>query len=427
MSQSTTASFPSAADRPAASPRRPRTLRSREQWREAVLELPVFDTHTHMNNVGVPVAAQTIWDIVHYFWLQQELWSVGYPQDPMSLDEDQRIDRFVDAFGKVRNTVWALMVRETLRRLYDVELTDAASVRDADRAVREKGGDPDWPRAVVDRLNVKRITVNNAESVDMPGLPGVGAGLPLLPGYKQMAQGILDADDQRAAGEEAKAAVSEAVAEFAQAGYRGMRVHTEAFDNRDPGAIADAVAREGGLPRREADVMDVHAFLTHALFEALGRHEMFAQLFLGIHHVPGTGTHMATDDPRRIVGLYPLFERYGCGFELVAGAPRNNMDIAQAARIYPNVHCGGLWWYNFRSSTYRQAMQARLEAVPACKSVVLASDGRCIEWCYAKTLLVKWLLADFFHEQVAGGWINQSDALWVAREWLHDAAARRYV
>jgi glucuronate isomerase len=115
------------------------------------------------------------------------------------------------------------------------------------------------------------------------------------------------------------------------------------------------------------------------------------------------------------------------GFELVIGAPGNNMDAVQPARIYPNVHVGGLWWYNFRSSTYRQAMQVRLEAVPASKCALVASDARCIEWCYGKILLVKHLLADFLYDQITLGWIDRSDALWVAREWLHDAAARRYL
>jgi glucuronate isomerase len=65
--------------------------------------------------------------------------------------------------------------------------------------------------------------------------------------------------------------------------------------------------------------------------------------------------------------------------------------------------------------------------VPASKSSIVATDARCIEWCYGKTLLVKWLLADFLHRQVKHQWLSEDDALWVAREWLHDAAARRYL
>jgi len=403
-------------------------MKTRMEWREAVCDLPVFDTHTHMNNPNVPIAAQNVWDIVHYFWFQQELWSLGYPTDPMALDEDERIERFVDVFGKARNTAWALMIREAFRRLYDVELTDAASIRQADEAVRAKAADPDWPRRVIDRLNIKRITVNHEKCADFPDLPGVGAAVPLLPNYKQHMQAIMEADDQREAGEQAEAAVRQTIADFAARGLRGMRVNPTGFDRRSPEAIAEAVAREtAGLPKKGASEIDAHIFLIHAIFRALSEHQMFAQLFLGIGPAPRTRSPMAVDDPHRILNLYPLFERYACDFELVSGAPGSNMDIAQAARIYPNVHCGGLWWYNFRSSTYRQVFQARLEAVPAGKSVILASDGRHIEWCYTKTLLVKWLLADFLHEQVQQEWINEADALWVAREWLHDAVERRYV
>ena len=154
---------------------------------------------------------------------------------------------------------------------------------------------------------------------------------------------------------------------------------------------------------------------------------MFAQLFLGIERDVSARTAMAVNDPRRVTDLYPLFERYNCDFELVMGSPQNNMDAAQAARIYPNAHVGGLWWYNFRQSTYDHAMQVRAEAVPAGKSAIIASDARCIEWCYGKILLVKWFLADFLHRQVQHDWLSEADALWVAREWLHDAAARRYV
>jgi len=392
------------------------------EWREAVRNLPVFDTHTHMNNTGVPIAAQTVWDIVHYFWFQQELCSVGYPRDPMALDEDERIDRFMAAFSQVRNTAWALMVREAFRRLYDVELSDAASLREADEVVRAKGADSQWPRQVIDLLNIRRITVNHERAADLPGLAGVGAAVPLWKDHKLWLQRIMDADDQREAGERARAALAEDIAAIASRGHRGMRVPMPTLDATEHEAIA--IGRD--LPRQGAGQSEIQAFLSHALFAALGEQDMFAQLFLGIEKRPGMSQPMAINDPLLIVNLYPLFDRYACDFELVAGAPGHNMDVAQAARIYPNVHCGGLWWYNFRGSTYRQAMQARLEAVPASKSVILASDGRCIEWCYAKTLLVKWLLADYLHEQMQRGWINEADALWVAREWLHDAAERRY-
>ncbi len=390
--------------------------------------LPVFDTHTHMNLPGVPVSAQTVWDIVEYFWLRQELQSVGYPAKQEQASDPVRIGLFVDAFRRARNTTWAQAVQETFRSLYGLELSDAASVRRVDEAVRASGADPSWPRQVMDRLNVKRIVTNIERDVDYPHLPGVGAAVPLWTGYEAWTTRLCEAEDARAVGEEARAAVFVEVARVAARGFRGMRVHVHAFERGSREANLHAVLHGDTLPSGDVTKIGAHAFLAHALLQALSQQQgMFAQFFLGINPLEGSGEVMGVGTPHTIPTLYPLFERYGCDFELIAGAPRLNMDVVQVARIHANVHAGGLWWYNFRPSTYREAMQARLEAVPASKCTLLASDGRCIEWCYAKTLLVKNLLADFLHERVSGDWINEADALWVAREWLHDSAHRRYV
>ena len=108
------------------------------------------------------------------------------------------------------------------------------------------------------------------------------------------------------------------------------------------------------------------------------------------------------------------------------GSSIDNLDAARAVTLFPNVSVGGMWWYNFRASTYRETMQYRLEGLPPARSVLIASDARCIEWAYGKVVLVKHLLAEFLQEEVARGWINREDALWVAREWLYGAAATRY-
>ncbi len=112
--------------------------------------------------------------------------------------------------------------------------------------------------------------------------------------------------------------------------------------------------------------------------------------------------------------------------KLSPGTAPNNWDVVQAACIFPNVHVGGLWWYNFRRDTYLASFQYRLDSVPASKSSIVASDSRCVEWAYGKVLLVKYLLAEFLHDRIEKGWLDRDEALRVAGEWLHAAAARRY-
>ena len=401
----------------------------RKEWREAIHELPVFDTHTHLNMPGVPIPAQTFWDIAHYFWFLQELWSVGYPLDANTLPEAERREAFARAFNAVRTTNWHLIVRHICEDLYGIPLTGddgrctPERVRAVDHAVRERSGQSSWPQTVIDRLTIRKIAVNSLTEAAFPDLPGVGVAVPSWEEGGRWRDQLSTTNDARSEMEAAREALRRDVNKLKARGIRGMRVAAEVFETHGKSAVtlADGLT-DGDLMQWQAD-----AIFSHLQFEVLSEEGMFAQLFLGVERDVSPRTAMAVNAPRRIIDLYPLFERYGCDFELVIGAPQNNMDAAQAARIYPNVHVGGLWWYNFRASTYRHAMQVRAEAVPASKSAVVASDARCIEWCYGKILLVKWLLADFLYQQVRLGWLSRKDALWLAGEWLHDAAARRYL
>ena len=401
----------------------------RETWRETVGMLPVFDTHTHLNKPGVPIPAQSFWDIAHYFWFQQELRSVGYPSNAPELPEETRIDAFVEAFNAVRNTAWHLIVRRICKNLYDVPLTDQKGratpdhVRDVDAAIRASSQQPGWSKSVIDRLGIRRITVNNIADSKFPRLPGVGVSVPTWDELQTWSDKLMKSTRPEWVLKEAQAAMETTISRLKDQGIRGMRVDADIFEAQGKAAVnLHNPPHTTPLEQWQAE-----ALLIHRLLDLLGDYGMFAQFFLGIERDVTPHTAMAVNDPRRIINLYPLFEVHPCDFELVVGAPQNNMDTAQAARIYPNVYAGGLWWYNFRNSTYRQTMQVRLEAVPAGKSALVASDARCIEWCYGKILLVKRLLADFLYDQMDRGWINETDALWVAREWLHDAAARRYI
>jgi len=57
---------------------------------------------------------------------------------------------------------------------------------------------------------------------------------------------------------------------------------------------------------------------------------------------------------------------------------------------------------------------------------VIATDARCIEWAYIKTVFVKRLLAEFLCDQVRRGWLDEPAALAAARWWLHDTAEGLY-
>ena len=390
---------------------------TRQELQNVVHHLNVWDTHTHLKADALP--AQTFWDIGHYFWFLRELQAAGYPEEPESLPEDQRIEAFLRAFNATRNTAMNWVVRQIFKTLYDIEITDAESVKAADAAVRGTAGQADWPKQVCDRLHIKHIATNVEKDADPDSVPDFV--FPRMESHlNRWIDRITRARNQQTEGETIKAEVSDTLKGFADAGHSGIMTSNDPFGRlkKSTRNAPESLTSSGHSPD------DIGVFILHALCRAAEAHGLFVQFFLGVESKEGAA--VPANDPDRILNLHGLFAQYACPFELVLGAELNNLDAVQAARIYPNVHVGGMWWYNFRVSTYRQSMQYRFEALPPSKCALVASDARCIEWCYGKILIIKRLMADFLYDQIEAEWIDGEDALRVAREWLYDAPAELY-
>ena len=398
-----------------------------DTFRDEVMNLPVFDTHTHLNMPGVPVTAQNVWDVMHYFWFQRELIAAGYPAGAKDLDENARYVELAKALDRCRNTTWNRAVRSMALDLYDVRVDDGtASLRKLDESIRASGQKREWAGTVARRIGIKRITVNDEKHADLPDLPGVGCALPSAPvrALRRRHDELTKSNTFAADLERHVSGIRADVADLAGRGVGGVRVDGTPYD-----ALGERTyGYYGRAPANALDADHLSTFLFDALFDALNEHEMLAQMFLGMRRGRSIPVDTSLNDPGRIVRLHKLFHRHpGVRFELVMGCELNNMDVVQAARMYPNVNPGGLWWFNFRVSSYLQSMQYRLEALPACRSALVATDARCIEWAYTKTLVVKDVMAGFLWEWIQKGWIGAEDALAAAKWWLHDTAAELYV
>lgn len=388
-------------------------------FERAVSNIDVFDTHSHL--IGGRLAARDFWEIGEYFWLREEMIGAGYPADPDSLGEADRCEAYARAFAATRNTSMNWVVRRIMGDLYGLEITDAASVRKANEAVGGTAEREGWAAEVTGRLNIRRIAVNREEHAPFPELPEGGVWLPRLDDVltarmEEFAGGGARAGRVEAAAEE----LSELVDEAARKGAPGIMTTLPRLDRR--------IGRESvSLRPEDNSAGEILDFLLHRMCARAERNGLFVQFFLGIERNRAGGRPAPVNDPERILNLYGLFEAYACPFELVLGSEINNLDAVQAARIFPHVRVGGLWWYNFRVSSYRDCMQKRFEALPPAKSSFVVSDARCVEWCYGKILLIRKLMAEFLFAQVQNGWVDEEEALRCAREWLHDAAARLYL
>ncbi|NOU97225.1 glucuronate isomerase [Paenibacillus sp. LMG 31456] len=387
----------------------------REPFMKEVAGLPVLDTHTHL--VGDRLCAKDFWEIAHYFWFFRELQAAGYPADAMDLPEEERIIQFLAAYRATRNTLMNWVVTNLFQTLYDIELSDEAAVRRADAAVRESSQRDGWAQQVADKLQIRGFVVNIPEHAEFQGMNRNALLIPRIDGrLGEWVKSIHQAEDPSAVFEEMCAVISKLLDDYQQLGCTGIMTTLPAYEAR---------ANESYPLTRGITKDQIMMRLLHKICEELESKGMFLQLFLGVER-SWCGTAVPVNDPARILKLTGLFERYSCKFELVVASEINNLDVVQAAWNFPNVHLGGLWWFNFRASTYRDCMQYRSEALPGIKCSLIASDARCIEWSYGKILLVKRLMGEYLYEQVEAGWLDRDTALQLAEAWLYKSAAQRY-
>ena len=398
---------------------------SRADFFDEIMALPVWDTHNHLEG-SKTLCASSFWDFGHYFWYARELKAAGYPAEPMELAESERAEAYAKAFRLARNTAWTGQVRATLKDLWDVEITDAKSILDASERIAATCRRPGWAREVCERVGLRKITVGR---VSDNGIKEIEDLTCLMGGVKfPKTRQVREADDQRAEAEKLAAEIASAVKVLHE---RGVRVLRASPPSDTP------YGRDEDFPELEPSgnaIREIDDYFAHALFRALDARGFHVQVFIGMEpptpgYHPRTKAHghHALNDTRRIAEMHDIFDMYsGCTFEIVNAAELSSLDIVQAARIYPNVYPGGLWWFSFRPSVYRANMQYRLEALPACRSTLIATDARCIEWCHVKITLVKRLLAEFLYDQIERGWIDREVALYTAKCWLYDTASSVY-
>jgi hypothetical protein len=108
-------------------------------------------------------------------------------------------------------------------------------------------------------------------------------------------------------------------------------------------------------------------------------------------------------------------------FQCFLASRHANQSLCTLARELPNFSLAGCWWHNFFPDVIRQVIAERLDMVPANKQVGFFSDAYCVEWSYAKALIVRKQLARVLAARIEQGQYSRADALAIARAILFDA------
>jgi glucuronate isomerase len=424
---------------------------------EALAEVPVLDIHTHL--VGGKLGARGLQDVLLYHMVVTDLYSAGclsggrltqYPGWPSQVEAAQRIEEALPFLPAIQNTSSFWGVRLILRDLYEWwDPITPESWRKLDALIRERADDRSWHHSILDRLRIRRTgteiarrgTGQDDERLQYalewgfftrcqwgeydtalyelercwgrkPDSPTpIGAGT--RPATERTIHNLAD--------------VRAAVAHYVQAipYEQVLSTATHLSTDIDYSLVSDSRMEAALAHRKSAGPAerDVYAsYINEEFLKQLERHgdRIVFQFSFGAEPLPyETGSRLSQQTIRQLgemVGRHPRLR-----FQCFLASRHANQSLCTLARELPNLSLAGYWWHNFFPDVIRQIMGERLDMLPASKQVGFFSDAYCLEWTYAKAILVRKQLAQVLAQKIDQGQFSLDEALKVAETILHQS------
>ncbi len=420
-------------------------------------EVPMIDIHTHL--VGGQLGARGLHDLLLYHMLVSDLYSAGcpsgarltqYPSWPSRVEAETRMEEVIPFLPHARNTSSAWALRILLQDLYQWnQPVTLENWRRLDDQIRERSGNREWSHAVLDRLNIRRTGTEIARRGE--GADDARLQYALEWGFFTRCQwGEYDTalyELERCWGRTPESPapigggrrpepsrtihtlgdVHEALQHYVHAIPYDQILSTATHLSTDLGfQPVTAVEMEAALRRRGqagAIERDTYASYINELFldelEKRGDRIVF-QFSLGAEPLPfETGSRLGQSTIARLgemIGRHPKLR-----FQCFLASRHANQSLCTLARELPNFSLAGCWWHNFFPDTIRQILAERLDMLPLNKQVAFFSDAYCVEWTYAKAVMVRRQLARVLADRIFEGQFTTAEALDMARATLFES------
>jgi hypothetical protein len=423
----------------------------------ALADLPMLDIHTHL--VGGHLGACGLQDVLLYHMVISDLYSAGcpdggrltqYPSWPTEAEGHARIQRALPFLPKILNTSSAWGVRLILHDLYGWrDPITADNWRRLDGLIRERADDRAWHHSILDRLHIRRTGTEIArrgrgEDDDRlqyalewgfftrcqwgefdtalyelercwgrkPESPSpIGAGA--RPATERVIRSLADVH----------AAVAHYVDNIPYGQILSTATHLSTdidFHTVSDSEMEAALARRALAGSLERDTFA--SYVNELFLTALEQHgqDIVFQFSLGAEPLPfETGSRLSQ---RTIAQLSEMMARHPrLRFQCFLASRHANQSLCTLARELPNFSLAGYWWHNFFPDAIRQVLAERLDMLPVNQQVGFFSDAYCVEWTYAKAIIVRKQMAHVLAEKVTQGQYTIDDALAVARAILYES------
>jgi len=420
---------------------------------DQLLPMPLYDIHSHLE--GDAPAALGLHDILLYHMVVSDLRCAGCPDagrigDRRGTDQvRERLSRALPFVNRIRNTSCSWAIRIILGDLYNWrEPLTPDNWRRLDSRINEQSQDPAWHRHVLDRTGAQRLTTELARrgsgtldslcdySLEWAFFARTQQGVNDAPLYELERTWELDAPGapleftQRTLRQEPRRPIRtvddalSAIEHYVDCIPFDQVVSTAQHFSTDITyrPVRDRQMTQALAHRADATELDrdtYASFILDRFLTALGRRrERIAFILsMGAEALPyETASRFRQESVAEFADLVASHPRVH--FIAMNASRHAEQSLCTLSRELPNLTLAGYWWHNFFPESIRQVLSTRLDMLPAGNLVGFFSDAYCVEWLYAKAVMVKTVMADVLAERVERGQYTVDDAVSVAAEIL---------
>ena len=147
------------------------------------------------------------------------------------------------------------------------------------------------------------------------------------------------------------------------------------------------------------------------------------QFSIGAEPLPyESGSKLRTEtvfEVAEIVSRHP-----NLNFQFFLASMHQNQAFCTLCRELPNLYLIGYWWHNFFPPYIARVMEERLDMLPLNKNIGFFTDAYCVDWVYAKTLMIRKMMAEVLAKKVNLGQYTKEQAVRIAADLLYGNAHR---
>lgn len=417
--------------------------------------LPAIDIHSHMDVTHL--GARGLHDVLLYHMVVSELYSAGCPDGDRPTekitdkDAENRIKNALPYIRHIKNTSCYWGVKTILKDLYgwDKELTEE-NWREADALIKEKYSDKNWPREIMKKAGVVKANTElckrsrgEADDIFFYNLEwafftrcqwqqydtalleleaawseeDVGGPLPVnidpaLLHIKKRIKSIADVDE----------ALDYYISKIPFEQIHGLPSHYSTdIEYRDTGEkeMASALKRRGKAGRLERDVYANYIFSEFLKKLNALKRKVCLSFSVGAEPLKyETGCKLSSGTLFSLADTARKYENLD--FIVFSGCEYQDQALCTLIRETPNLYAAGFWWHNFFPESIARTISRRLDMLPTNKWFGFFSDAYCMDWAYAKSMLVRKQYAFELAHKIEQGRLNAELALETAKTLIYD-------